>query len=112
VTFSNEEHSETVPQGEKILAAIGYFSFLCILPLVLKPESKFCQWHGKQGLAITMVFMIFSVVMWFFAWFWGGVYSLLGLLQFLLAVYGIYIAFQGKMTKIPFIATIAEKFDW
>lgn len=109
---ANAQDAEVVPQGEKILAAIGYFSFLCVLPLLLKPESEFCQFHGKQGLAITIVFMVFSVFMWMFSLFWGGVYSLLGLLQFLVAIYGIYFAFQGKMQSIPGFSQLAAKFDW
>jgi len=109
---ANAGDAEAQAQGEKILAAIGYFSFLCILPLVLKPDSKFCQWHGKQGLAITILFLALSVVGWMFSWFWFGIYSVLGLFQFLLAGFGIYGAFQGKMTRLPIIADMADKLDW
>ena len=109
---ANAGDAEAMAQGEKILAAIGYFSFLCILPLVLKPDSKFCQWHGKQGLAITILFLALSAVGWVFSWFWLGIYGILGLFQFVLAMVGIYGAFQGKMSRLPMISNMADKLDW
>ena len=54
---------DALESGEKFLAAIGYFSFLCILPLVLRPASKFCAFHGKQGLVMTIFFLIFGWVL-------------------------------------------------
>jgi len=108
---ANAGDAEAMAQGEKILAAIGYFSFLCILPLVLKPDSQFCQWHGKQGLAITILFLALSVVGWIFTFFFP-IYSILGLFQFVLAGFGIYGAFQGKMTRLPLVSSMADKLDW
>ena len=39
----------------RILAAIGYLWILCLLPLLGKRESEFAQFHGKQGLVLTIV---------------------------------------------------------
>ncbi len=104
--------ADMTAQGDKILSAVGYLSFLCILPLVLRLDSEFCQFHGKQGLAITIIFLAFTVVAWLPGFWMPSIYGLLGLLQFLVALLGIMSAFQGKMTKIPFIAQLAEKFEW
>lgn len=42
-------------QDAKFFAAMGYFSFLCFVPLVLKKESKFAQFHGKQALVLFIM---------------------------------------------------------
>lgn len=112
VKASGVNEADMEAQGDKILSAVGYFSFLCILPLVVRPESKFCQFHGKQGLAITIIFLAFSVVAWLPGFWMPGIYGLLGLLQFLVALLGVLSAFQGKMNRIPFVSQIADKLDW
>lgn len=42
-------------QDSKFFAAVGYFSFLCFVPLFLKKQSKFAQFHGKQALVLFIL---------------------------------------------------------
>ncbi len=95
-------------KGEKTLSAIGYISFFCILPLVLKQKSKFCQFHGKQGLVLTICYLILSL--------FGLIHTLLsliiGLLYIILIVLGIVNSVQGKLWKIPGVCIIAGKLDF
>ena len=42
----------------KVIAAIGYFGILCLLPLILKKDSPFAQFHGKQGLVLLIAFVL------------------------------------------------------
>lgn len=107
---------EAVPQGEKFLAAIGYLSFLCILPLVLKPESALCQFHGKQGLVLLVFFLVFG---WIFSAFIGLalgsyilIHNLIVLVHVLFAFYGAYFAFKGEIKKVPLFGSFVEKLDW
>jgi uncharacterized membrane protein len=39
----------------KFFAAIGYLSILCFVPLLLKKENKFAQFHGKQALVLFIL---------------------------------------------------------
>ena len=100
--------SELIPKGEKLLATLGYLSFLCILPIVLKPKSKLCQLHGKQSMVITIVFMIFS----WLTWLSGGFAILLGLAHVGIAIWGMSIAWKGKEKSMPFFGEIAAKLNW
>lgn len=108
-----ENEKETHPEAEiithrkKTLSFLGYISFFCILPLVLEPKSPFCKIHGKQGMVITITFLILS---------WVGLFSLF--LQFLLWVlhiglmaYGMFLSFQDQPKKIPVVGDVAEKID-
>ncbi len=107
----------TLPAGEKMLAVLGYIGFFCVLPLALKPKSEICQHHGKQALAVTLMFFVASAV----------TFNLAALLQSAplmyltlvikvawtaTAILGIMGATAGKKTKIPFFSTVAQKFTW
>ena len=100
--------SELVPQGEKLLATLGYFGFLCVLPIALKPKSKLCQLHGKQAMVIAIVFLIFSWLTILSVWF--GV--LLFLLHVGISVWGMLNAWRGKEESMPFIGDIAKNLKW
>lgn len=110
------EEFEKSSHGEKILSVVGYFSFFCILPIVVKPKSDLCQIHGKQGMVLTICFFLFSFVLDFFGIFAGGLVSVMSAiitLGYLIGVaYGILMASQGKAQKMPVIGEVAEKLEW
>ncbi len=92
---------------EKNLSALGYISFLCVLPLCMEPNSSFCKFHGKQGMIITIVFFILGWI----GWFSPFLRFLLFLLHVGLMVWGIMNAIQGKIIRIPFAADVADKLE-
>ncbi len=110
----NSPESLTVLKGEKMLAALGYFEFLCVLPLALKPKSDFCQFHGKQSLVLVILFFVLSLVTLFSRMVGlAGIFSLLfSTIQILLIVLGALNAAKGRKWRIPFVANIADKLNW
>lgn len=108
----------TLPGGEKMLAILGYVGFLCVLPLLLKPKSEMCQHHGKQALAVTLLFFLASAVVSNFAIFVGTSGALLkfsvviNVAWTVVAIMGIMGAAAGKKTSLPFFSSVAKKFDW
>lgn len=95
-------------EENKVIAAIGYISILCLLPLLLKPKSKFAQFHGKQGviLFIGAVINMFIGVIPFIGW----LLSLIGFLAILiLSIIGIIKALNGEYWEMPYLAEYAEK---
>jgi len=92
----------------KILAAVSYWLFLCILPLILKKDNKFAVYHGKQGL-VLFIFLVGAFILYtalFPLWFlWKVVF----LVYFLLLLWGTIQALSGKYCRIPIISKIAEK---
>lgn len=42
-------------EDNNTVAAIGYIWALCLIPLLLKKDSKFAQFHGKQGLVLFII---------------------------------------------------------
>ena len=104
---AQEKLENDVTKGEAFLVAIGYISFLCVLPLVLLRENKFAQYHGKQALVLAIFIYFFDVVQIFPPLF----ASLYTALKTIVVIYAIYMSFNGKYFKIPFIYSMSEKFD-
>lgn len=108
----------TLPGGEKLLAALGYIGFFCILPLLAKPKSELCQHHGKQAMAVTIVFFLVSAVIANFALFVGTSGALLkfgvivNIAWAVAAIMGMMAASAGKMANLPFFSGIAKKLNW
>ena len=95
-------------KGEKALSAIGYILFFCILPLVLKRKSKFCQFHGKQGLVMTIFYLILNLFV-----FWSYALNVIISFAYLVGVIvGIVYSVQGKIIRIPGIEKIVDKLDF
>ena len=102
-----ENNLEDLTAQEKLWSMVAYASFFCILPLVLFRQSSFAQFHGRQGMVLT----IFSLPA-------GFIFSLLGrwgtglfsLAYFALCVAAGYKALQGEKWEIPGIKKIADKF--
>ena len=49
-------------QTAKFFAAVGYLNILCFVPLLLKKESKFAQFHGKQALVLFILEVAASIL--------------------------------------------------
>lgn len=97
-------------EENKVIAAIGYIWILCLVPLLLKKDSKFAQFHGKQGLVLFIAEVIISFiwvvpVLGWLAGFVGWIITLI------LAILGIVNALSGKYWRMPILGEYAEKLN-
>jgi uncharacterized membrane protein len=69
--------------------------------LLVEKENKFVRFHAIQSIGVSLVFMVLSFIpiVNFVAWIIG----------FVLAIFLMIQAYQGKMYKLPFIGDFAEK---
>jgi len=97
-------------EDNKILAIIGYLGILCLIPLLLKKDSQFAQYHGKQGLVLFLAEIVFRIIMIipFLGWIVGLVGSILCLI---LTIVGIVNAAKGEMKELPWIGHYAGKIN-
>lgn len=95
-------HNEKDIEDNKTIAAIGYVGILCFAPLFLKRNSKFAQFHGKQGLVLLIVEVL-------------GMIPAIGWPLFILAtvfsILGIVNAMDGKYWKMPFLHQFVDKLN-
>ena len=47
---------------EKTYSAIGYFGVMCLLPLLARRDSEYCQHHARQGIIFALGFMILEAI--------------------------------------------------
>lgn len=97
-------------EDNKLIAAIGYLGILCLIPLLLKPKSQFCKFHGKQGLILTIGWVInfFIGLIPFVGWVLGfiGMVALA-----ILSIIGIIKSLNGEYWEMPYLAEYAKKIN-
>jgi uncharacterized membrane protein len=96
---------EDVSKSEKFISALGYFGYLAVLPLAMKPNSEYCKYHGKQALLLAIVFTVLSAIG---ALLPGGL-GLMSLLHLGLSIYGFIQAKKGKLWNMPIFGELARK---
>jgi uncharacterized membrane protein len=90
---------------EKLFSAIGYISFLALLPFLTRKDSEFAQHHGQQGLAIFIIIFIFTLLFSFS----GTMRTLSAILTLSVAIGGGLMAYKGDWFKIPGIYDLSLK---
>ena len=107
-TADPEFTPEEVEDG-KVLAAIAYLYVLFFIPLVVKPENRFCRAHAKQGMVLFIAGMLCYIFSFLIMPPFGGV--MMGLLIFVLQIVGLVKALSGEFWKIPGVWDIASRIN-
>ena len=89
-------------EDNKLWAFLGYLGILCLIPLLAKKNSKFAQFHAKQGLVLT--------IGGFFAWI-PFVGWLLAIALVVFWIMGVISVFQGRMKPLPIVGELAQKIN-
>jgi uncharacterized membrane protein len=101
IIFSEKDINEN-----KFVAAIGYICILFLIPLLLKKDSPFAQYHAKQGLYLFIVFFIGQAVFWFPLFGWA-----LFLFFLVVNIYAFFQTLAGKAWPVPGAAWVIEKLN-
>jgi uncharacterized membrane protein len=94
----------------KVVAALSYLGILCLVPLLAKKDSKYCQAHGKQGLAL----FLFEIILWFINIipFLGQLLWLVfGLTCIVVSIIAIIKTLQGEYWEIPVIGEYSKRIN-
>lgn len=91
------ESQELTTLHERTIAALSYASFLAIIPFYLKKDSKFCRFHGKQGMLLSIMFFIASIISVI-----DVLFDLMLILQVSLFFFMGFAALSGRWRKLPF----------
>jgi uncharacterized membrane protein len=94
-------------EEDKTLAVLCYLGILFIIPLLLKPKSKFIKFHAKQGIILTI------------GWFAGlpfyiffGLGFLVHIAIVVLSIIGVMNVLEGKEKDLPIVGDLANKFNF
>ncbi|MBT4722675.1 DUF4870 domain-containing protein [Candidatus Falkowbacteria bacterium] len=92
----------------KAFAAIGYLGILCFVPLLLKKDSPYAQFHGKQGLVlfiaeVVLFFINIIPVLGQLVWLFASIVFLI------ISVIGLLKAWNGESWELPILGEYARK---
>ncbi len=93
-------------QENKLMAVIAYFSLLFLVPLLFARQSKYAQFHAKQGLVLFVAGFLLNIV--------GMAVRAAALTNLVCIIASIYFAVQawnGSYEEIPYIGQYAKKIN-
>lgn len=93
-----DDIEEMTSLRERSIAMLAYAGPLAIVPFYLKKDSKFCRFHGKQGLILFLLFFMLQ----FFAVI-DLVFDILLFLQVIIFLWYGVSAMSGKWKKVPLV---------
>jgi fumarate reductase subunit D len=104
--------------GERAMAALGYLGFLFILPVKLRRDSMFVQFHARQGGVLFGLWFVAFFALFIALLFAGsglgatiliGVLFVFTFLYILMALIGLLKVLLGERYRMPVVADIALK---
>lgn len=108
-TQDPDQNQKDIEQN-KAIAFLSYLSILFLIPLLAKPESKFCIHHAKNGLVLFIAGLIVGLIM--IVPFIGWVIGFLGGIVLLVyAIVGIVKSLRGEYWTMPFLGQYTDKFN-
>lgn len=116
-----------ITTGERVMGVLGYLFFLFIIPVKVRRDSMFIQFHARQGGVLFVTWLIITVVLMFIMLFlpdppiddpsggWQafvqqifmGIIMVGTILYILLMLTGIFKVLMGERYRMPVIADIA-----
>ncbi len=95
---NSDDIEELTTLHERAIATLSYFGPFAIIPFYLKKNSKFCRFHGKQGMTVAIIFFLAQ-----FASVLDIIMDLLLILQAIVALWMGFVAISGRWKKMPLI---------
>jgi uncharacterized membrane protein len=98
-------------RGERLVGSLCYVHIFAVLPLFLKRDSDFIQFHAWQGITLSFLTWGFYPLVSFFLSL-IGLYFLVSFIFFgilLFHCFGVYFAYSGKKVCFPLVFQVSQK---
>lgn len=87
----------------KFVAALSYVGLLFLVPLLVKKESPFSQFHAKQGLVLCIAFFLLSFIP-VLGW-------LVSLVLLVIDIIALVKTLSGQAWEIPLVGDVVKKLN-
>ena len=98
VTFDQKDVEEN-----KFVAALSYLGILFLVPLLVKKDSPFAQFHAKQGLVLCIAFFVFSFIP-VFGW-------IANLALLIVDIIALVKTLSGETWEVPLVKDVVKKLN-
>ena len=102
--------------SERFMAALGYLAFLFVIPVKLRRDSMFVQFHARQGGVLFGLWLVGLIVIFVALLFAGigiaatiliGVFFAVTLAYLVMALIGLLKVALGERYRMPVVADVA-----
>ena len=98
-------------QKHKGIACLSYIFLLFLVPLLTEKESRFAQFHAKQGMALFIAWVVLDLVLGVIPMFGWMLVPIMNLFFIIVSVIGIIKTLGGEAWEIPGVSLIARKLN-
>ena len=100
-------------EKHKGIACLSYVSLLFLVPLLTEKESRFAQFHAKQGMALFIAWVVIALMLRTIPMFGGFILvPVLNLAFIVVSVIAIIKTLGGEAWEIPGASLITKKLNF
>lgn len=90
-------------EENKFVAALSYLGLLFLVPLLVKKDSPFAQFHAKQGLVLCIAFFVFNFIP-VFGW-------IANIALLIVNIIALVKTLSGETWEIPLVKDVVKKLN-
>lgn len=99
-------------EENKALTFLSYLGILALVPLLAKKDSKFAQFHAKQGLVLFVGWFAIAWIAGFIPFLgWFLIVPAVCIFGIVLSIMGLINVANGEMKELPVIGEFAKKIN-
>jgi len=109
IAATNNNDNAGIDQADidanKMMGGLAYF--ICFLPLIVCPGSRYARYHANQGLALLIFIVSGTIVMQFIPFLLGIIINpVFAIMSIVFFIKGIVHGFGGTVKRLPLIGKI------
>ena len=99
-------------EKHKGIACLSYVSLLFLVPLLTEKESRFAQFHAKQGMALFIAWVLSTLVLGVIPMFGWMLLPVVNLFCIIVSIIGIIKTLRGEAWEIPGVSLITKNLNF
>lgn len=103
-----------------LMLFLSYFGIFSLIPFLTKKDDREMQWHSKNGLTLTIAWLVVAIgwgimqaIITMISWSLGHIFGYLGCLVglgfMILDIMAMVKAMNGERMRIPVVSDLSEK---
>lgn len=99
-------------EENKAITFLSYLGILALVPLLAKKDSKFAQFHAKQGLVLFVGWFVIAWIGGFIPFLgWFLLVPAISIFGIVLSIMGLINVANGETKELPVIGEFAKKIN-